>query len=109
MKSFRKYLTEASQRDETSIELGNTRGVLKLIPGYRGVNLELWAGGSGYDDVWKNPDFAKKFDEYQTSQDIAFKKSFENEYYALRADILKAANMFDKEVEKAMNKHGFRK
>lgn len=109
MKSFRKYLTEASQRDEMSIELGNTTGVLKFVPAESGVFLEMWAGGSGYDRPWKNKEFAEKRDYALRTQDKALVAEVEKEFYALRDDILKVANNYDREIEKVMNKHGFRK
>lgn len=114
MKSFKKYvesakkITEASTRDDYTIELGNTSGVLKLVPG-DGMFLEMWAGGNGFRNAWKNKDFTEKLDELRKTQDKDLRAELEKEMLSLRNDILKAADNFDREIEKAMNKHGFRK
>ena len=104
-----KKITEATARGETDIELSNTSGVLKLNNTYSGVALELWAGGNGFRDSWKNPEYAKKLEEYWTTRDKSLEAELRKEYVSLHDDILKVANMFDKEVERVMNKHGFRK
>lgn len=114
MKTFRKFveskkITEATSTGDRRIDLGNTSGVLKLELGNSGVFLEMWAGGNGFRDVWKNSDFSKKLDEYYTTRDKNLEKELEKEINSLQSDILKAANLFDKEIERAMNKHGFRK
>ena len=115
MKSFKKFIesskkiTESTLRDEMSIELGSTTGVLKFAPSESGIYLEMWAGGHGYDQSWKNREFAEKRDQAVRTQDKALLSEVEKEFYALRNDILKAANNYDREIEKAMNKHGFRK
>lgn len=115
MKTFKKFvesgkkITESTLRDERSIELGSTTGVLKFVPAESGIYLEMWAGGNGYDRVWKNTEFAEKLAQAQKTQDKALQAEVEKEYHALRDDILKVANNYDREIEKAMNKHGFRK
>lgn len=104
-----KKITEATARGETDIELSNTSGVLKLNNTHSGVVLEMWAGGNGFRDSWKNPEYAKKLEEYWTTRDKSLEAELRKEYVSLHDDILKVANMFDKEVERVMNKHGFRK
>ena len=115
MKGFKKFvesakkITESTLRDEMSIELGNTTGVLKFVPAESGIFLEMWAGGNGYDRPWKNTEFAEKLTQAQKTQDKALQAEVEKVYRALRDDILKVANNYDREIEKVMNKHGFRK